>query len=389
MNIHEYQAKQLLENYSIPTPESHPAHSVKEAVSIAQQLGGDTWVVKAQVHAGGRGKAGGVKIVSSPGQLEQTAKNLLGQQLITKQSAPDGQPVNCLLVQKTAAIRSEFYLALLIDRSTRRVTLIASSQGGMDIETVASKEPESITQITIDPILGVQDYQVRRIADCYNLEKQHQKTLAQIVHALYSLFLEKDLSLLEINPFILSKEDTLIALDAKISIDDNALFRHPDLHALYDPTQEDTKENKARKFDLNYIALSGNIACMVNGAGLAMATMDIIKLHGGDPANFLDVGGNATTEKVSEAFKLILSDPGVEAILINIFGGIVRCDLIAEGIIQAVSEIGVAVPIVIRLEGTNAQQGKDLLLKSALDLITADDLDDAAEKAVNAAKGNH
>ena len=385
MNLHEYQAKKLFSEYGIPSPAGKPAHSVKEALRHAREIGGEGWVVKAQVHAGGRGKAGGIKLVNSIEELEKCVRDMLGQKLITRQSAPHGQPINCVLIQEMADITEEFYLGLLVDRGSRRIAIIVSKAGGMDIEEVAATEPEKILSIVIDPILGVQNYQTRRIGYLLGLNETQHKQLNLIIKSLYDLFIAKDLSLIEINPLILTRNGNLEALDAKITIDDNALFRQPNLEEWHDPSQEDEKENAAKKFDLNYVTLDGNIACMVNGAGLAMATMDIIKLHGGEPANFLDVGGGATAERVTEAFKLIITDPNVRAILVNIFGGIVRCDLIAEGIINAVKEVGVNVPVVVRLEGTNVELGEENLDKSGLDIISAHGLSDAAEKVVTAA----
>lgn len=387
MNLHEYQAKNLFQNYGIPVPPGKPAHSVKEALRSASESESKGWVVKAQVHAGGRGKAGGVKITKSRDELEKVVKSMLGSQLITKQSAPTGQPVNCVLIQGLSDIKAEFYLSMLVDRSKRRICIVASKAGGMDIEEVAATEPDKIINVSIDPVMGVQNYNVQRIAFALELTNEQKKELASLLKSMYRLFTEKDLSLIEINPLIIDGDDHLSALDAKVSVDDNALFRQLSLEDLRDPTQEDEKEHIAKRFDLNYITLDGNIACMVNGAGLAMATMDIIKLHGGEPANFLDVGGGATAEKVAEAFKLIVSDENVRAILVNIFGGIVRCDLIAKGIIQGVKEVGVNVPVVVRLEGTNVDEGKKILADSGLSIIAADNLDDAADKAVKASKG--
>ena len=387
MNLHEYQAKKLFSEYGIPVPAGQPAHSVKEALRCASELGGDGWVVKAQVHAGGRGKAGGVKVARSIGDLETIVRDMLGTRLITRQSAPTGQPVNCVLVQQLADIAAEYYLGMLVDRASKRVAIIASASGGMDIEEVAATQPDKIFNTVIDPVLGIQTFQSRRIGYALGLNEDQQKQLNSIVRALYRLFHDKDLSLIEINPLITTKSGNLEALDAKISIDDNALFRQANLEEWRDPSQEDEKESIAKRYDLNYVTLDGNIACMVNGAGLAMATMDIIKLHGGEPANFLDVGGNATAEKVAEAFKLIVSDKKVQAILVNIFGGIVRCDLIAEGIIKAIQEVGVSVPVVVRLEGTNVDAGKKILADSKLEIIPAEDLADAAGKAVTAAAG--
>ena len=389
MNLHEYQAKKLFEDYGLPVPPGRPAYSIKEAQRHASELGVDGWVVKAQVHAGGRGKAGGVKIAKSTEELQNIVHSMLGTQLITKQSAPNGQPVNCVLIQSISEIDSELYLGMVVDRASRRVAIMASTEGGMDIEEVAATQPEKIISIIVDPVLGLQEHQGRRIGFALGLDAKQRTQMTDILKGLYALFTEKDLSLVEINPLIINKSGDLEALDAKISIDDNALFRQPNLEEWRDPSQEDEKESIAKRFDLNYVTLDGNIACMVNGAGLAMATMDIIKLHGGDPANFLDVGGGATAERVSEAFKLIVSDGNVKAILVNIFGGIVRCDLIAEGIIKAVKEVGVEVPVVVRLEGTKVNEGKALLADSGLTITTADDLTDAAEKAVAAAGGKN
>jgi len=387
MNLHEYQAKNLFQKYGIPVPAGKPAHSVKEALRSVSEFESAGWVVKAQVHAGGRGKAGGVKITKSQDELEQVVKSMLGSQLITRQSAPTGQPVNCVLIQGLSDIKAEFYLSMLVDRSKRRIGIIASKAGGMDIEEVAATEPDKIINISIDPVMGIQNHNVQRIAFALELTNEQKKELASLLKSMYRLFTEKDLSLIEINPLIIDGDDHLSALDAKVAVDDNALFRQLSLEDLRDPTQEDEKEHIAKRFDLNYITLDGNIACMVNGAGLAMATMDIIKLHGGDPANFLDVGGGATADKVAEAFKLIVSDENVRAILVNIFGGIVRCDLIAKGIIQGVKEVGVNVPVVVRLEGTNVDEGKKILADSGLAIIPANNLDDAAVKAVKASKG--
>ncbi len=387
MNLHEYQAKKLFEDYGIPTPTGHVAHTVEDAKHCVAEIGGDSWIVKAQVHAGGRGKAGGVKIARGHDELESIVGSLLGSQLVTKQSAPHGQPVNCVLIASLSDIDSELYLGLVVDRASRRVAIMASTEGGMDIEEVAATQPDKIISVTVDPVLGLQSHQCRRIGFALGFDDKQRKQLTSILQGLYKLFTEKDLSLVEINPLIVNKNSDLVAIDAKIGVDDNALFRQAQLETLRDASQEDEKENSARQFDLNYITLDGNIACMVNGAGLAMATMDIIQLQGGSPANFLDVGGGATAEKVAEAFKLIVSDKNVKAILVNIFGGIVRCDLIAEGIIQAVKEVGIAVPVVVRLEGTNVNEGKAALTASGLTLLTADDLNDAAAKAVAAVGG--
>ena len=384
MNLHEYQAKLLFSDYGIPVPPGKPAHSVKEALRQADALGGDGWVIKAQVHAGGRGKAGGVKLARNKEELEEAVKNMLGVRLITKQSGPKGKPVNCVLVQGISNIESELYLGMLVDRARRRISVMASRAGGVDIEDVAAKNPEQIFTFAIDPILGLQSYQCRSMGFSLGMDDKQRKQLTSILGGLFRLFVEKDLSLVEINPLIITKQGDLEALDAKVSVEDNALYRHTDLEEWRDATQEDEKENQAKMHDLNYVSLDGN---MVNGAGLAMATMDIIKLHGGEPANFLDVGGGATKERVAEAFKLIVSDEKVQAILVNIFGGIVRCDLIAEGIIAAVKEVGVEVPVVVRLEGTKVDDGKKLLNDSGLKIISANDFTDAAEKVVAAAKG--
>ncbi|MFH0352013.1 MAG: ADP-forming succinate--CoA ligase subunit beta [Chromatiales bacterium] len=386
MNLHEYQAKKLFEEYGIAVAPGKPAHSVKEALRHAAESHGP-WVIKAQVHAGGRGKAGGVKFADSIEKVESIVRNMLGMQLITKQSAPAGQPVNCVLVQRASNFVAEIYLAMVVDRRTKRLAIIASRAGGMDIEEVAATDPEKILSLTIDPILGLQSFQSRRIAQALGLDATQDKQLSAILAAMFRLFLDKDLSLIEINPLIITDTGELQALDAKISIDDNALYRQAALAEWRDPTQEDPKEKVARRYDLNYVSLDGNIGCMVNGAGLAMATMDVIKLHGGQPANFLDVGGNTTADKVAEAFKLLVSDTKVKAILVNIFGGIVRCDLIAEGIIQAVREVGVKVPVIVRLEGTNVDRGRKILAETSFSITAAEDLSDAARKAVAAVGG--
>ncbi|OUD15408.1 ADP-forming succinate--CoA ligase subunit beta [Thioflexithrix psekupsensis] len=387
MNIHEYQAKRLFADYLIPVPTGYPAFNPAEARQKAEELGGDSWMVKAQVHAGGRGKAGGVKKVKSLDEVQSIATQLIGKNLVTHQTDSKGQPIGCVLVETPTGIVTELYLSLLVDRAKRRVAVIASSEGGMDIEEVAAHTPEKIITRHVDPVTGLQAYQCREIAFAIGLNADQAKQLTFLLSNLYRLFVEKDLSLVEINPLIVNDKGELMALDGKVNIDDNALYRHTDLAAMYDPSQVDEKEDRARQFDLNYVTLDGNIACMVNGAGLAMATMDIIKLYGGEPANFLDVGGGTTAAKVTEAFKLILSDKNVKAILVNIFGGIVKCDLIAEGIITAVKEVGISLPVVVRLEGTNVAAGKQLLKDSGLSLIPADDLADAAAKVVKAVKG--
>ena len=386
MNLHEHQAKSLLSAYGIPVPPGHPATSAAQARAAAEALGGDAWMVKAQVHAGGRGKAGGVKRAGSLDEVADLAREMLGTRLVTRQTTETGQPISTVLIESTSDIEREFYLSLLVDRGRRQIAIMASAAGGMDIEEVAETEPEKIVTEFIDPAAGLQQFQVRRIAFALGLAPNARKQLGTVLDALYRLFVEKDLGMLELNPLVDTSEGELLALDAKIDVDDNALFRHPDLRELDDPSQQDEKEVRAKRFDLNYITLDGDIACMVNGAGLAMGTMDIIKLYGGEPANFLDVGGGTDSEKVSEAFKLITSDPNVKAILVNIFGGIVRCDLIAEGIIKAVRETGVDVPVVVRLEGTNGERGRELLSESGLSVIPAESLADAAEKAVASVK---
>ncbi len=388
MNLHEYQAKQLFTEYGIPILPGKIARTADEAAANARALGGEAWLVKAQVHAGGRGKAGGVKFVKSPEAAALAAGALLGTQLVTTQSGPTGQPVNIVLIDSAAQIAHELYLGAVVDRASRRVTFMASRAGGMDIEEVAANTPELIFTASIDPVLGLQDYQTRLLGFALALTDSQRKELAVILKGLYRLFIDKDLSLLEINPLAILADGTLAALDGKINIDDNALYRQA-IAAWRDPTQEDEKERRAQAFDLNYVTLDGNIACMVNGAGLAMATMDVVKLYGGAPANFLDVGGGTTAERVAEAFKIITSDPNVKAILVNIFGGIVRCDMIASGIISAVKEVGVNVPVVVRLEGTNVAEGKKMLADSGLAILSAEDLSDAAQKVVAAVAGAH
>ena len=385
MNLHEYQSKQLFAEYGIPVPEGIAADTADAAVSAAEELGGDLWVVKAQVHAGGRGKAGGVKLARSKDEVRQYAADMLGTQLVTHQSGPEGLPVNTVYVEAGSDIERELYLSMLVDREVSKVAFIASAAGGMDIEEVAAKTPEQIFTVAVSVDAGLQPYQARQLAFGLGLDKHQMRQFGDLVQKLYRLFWECDASLVEVNPLIVTKAGDVVALDAKINIESNALFRQPRLTALRDLSQEDPKEREAAEHDLNYVSLDGNIACMVNGAGLAMATMDLIKLHGGEPANFLDVGGGATSERVAAAFKLILSNESVAAILVNIFGGIVRCDLIAQGIITAVKEVGVSVPVVVRLEGTNVDKGRQLLADSGLDIIAADDLTDAAKKAVAAA----
>lgn len=386
MNLHEYQAKQLFSEYGIHVPPGKIASNGEEAIANAKALGGSAWLVKAQVHAGGRGKAGGVKFVKSIAEVGSAASSLLGTSLVTKQSGPAGQPVNCVLIDTAAQIVHELYLGAVVDRSSRRVTFMASRAGGMDIEEVAATTPEKIFTAAVDPLLGLQDYQCRQLGFALELDDAQRKQLTRILHGLYRLFIDKDLSLVEINPLAILADGSLAALDGKINLDDNALYRQS-IASWRDASQEDEKERRAKEFDLNYVTLDGNIACMVNGAGLAMATMDIVKLSGGEPANFLDVGGGTTAERVAEAFKIIVSDPKVKAILVNIFGGIVRCDLIATGIITAVTEVGVTVPVIVRLEGTNVEAGKKLLAESGLAITSAENLADAASKAVAAVEG--
>ena len=385
MNLHEYQAKKLFADYGIPIPSGLAADSADQAAQAADELGGTLWVVKAQVHAGGRGKAGGVKLARSRDEVREFAAGMLGRRLVTHQSGADGLPVNVVYVETGSDIERELYLSMLVDREARRVAFIDSAAGGMDIEQVAAETPEKIFSVAVAPDAGLMAYQARQLAFGLALDKSQSRQFADLVRRLYRLFIECDASLVEVNPLIVTKSGNIMALDAKINIEDNALFRQKALLELRDVSQEDEAERKAAEHDLNYVSLDGNIACMVNGAGLAMATMDLIKLHGGEPANFLDVGGGATSERVAAAFKLILSNENVNAILVNIFGGIVRCDLIAEGIISAVREVGVSVPVVVRLEGTNVEQGRELLSHSGLDIITAEDLTDAAQKAVSAA----
>ncbi len=386
MNLHEYQAKSVLAKFGVPVPHGKVAQSVSKVVEAAQALGGSVWAVKAQIHAGGRGKAGGVKLVKSREELEATAKKLLGTRLVTHQTGPDGQPVEKIYVEAPSEIARELYLACLTDRPSERVVFIASAEGGMDIEEVAAKHPEKILKTVIEPSIGLQAYQCREVGFALGLDEKQGAQLTRLMMALYEAYGACDFSLLEINPLVVTKSGDLLVLDAKIQLDDNALYRQKDLAALRDSAQDDPKEVRAREHDLNYVALDGNIGCMVNGAGLAMATMDLIKLHGGQPANFLDVGGGATAERVAEAFKIILSDPKVKAVLVNIFGGIVRCDLIAEGVIKAVKEVGVKVPVVVRLEGTNVDKGRELLKTSGLKVAAADSLTGAAQQVVAAAK---
>ena len=387
MNLHEYQSKRIFGAYGIPVPAGEVAATAEEAVAAASRLGGAVWVVKAQVHAGGRGKAGGVKVVRDLEAVRAAAGDMLGRRLVTRQTGADGLPINQVYVESGSEIRREIYLSLTLNREKSRIAVVASSAGGMDIEEVAAKEPEKILSVTIHPAVGLEAYQARELAFGLGFSGSQISEFTAILKGLYRLYLEQDASLVEINPLIVTRAGKLVALDAKIGIDDNALFRHPQLVALRDKTQEDPIEARAAEHDLNYVSLDGDIACMVNGAGLAMATMDIIKLHGGRPANFLDVGGGATAERVTAAFELILANPKVSAILVNIFGGIVRCDVIAEGIIAAVRKVDVSVPVVVRLEGTNAKQARELLASSGLAVTPADGLTDAARKVVAAARG--
>ncbi|MCA0432130.1 MAG: ADP-forming succinate--CoA ligase subunit beta [Proteobacteria bacterium] len=386
MNIHEYQAKEVLRQYGVPTGKGAPAFTVEEAVKIAEGQPGPVWVIKAQIHAGGRGKGGGVKVVKSVDDVRAEAARMLGMNLVTHQTGPKGKQVNRLYIEEGTAIAKEFYLSMLVDRATSRVAFIVSTEGGMDIEKVAHDTPEKIATIHVDPATGLCPHHVRTIAKTLKLDGPQTKQMSKLASGLYNAFLEKDMSLLEINPLVVTKDGNLICLDAKINFDSNALFRHPEIVALRDETEEDPKEIEASKFDLSYVALDGTIGCMVNGAGLAMATMDIIKLYGAEPANFLDVGGGATKEKVAAAFKIITADPRVKGILVNIFGGIMKCDIIAEGVIAAVKEVGLKVPLVVRLEGTNVDLGKAIIRNSGLNVIPADDLNDAAKKIVKAVK---
>jgi succinyl-CoA synthetase beta subunit len=386
MNLHEYQAKDVFRSYGIPVPEGRVAASPDEAVEAAKELGGPVWVVKAQVHAGGRGKAGGVKVTKDLDTVRSAAAGMLGERLVTKQTGPEGLPIDKVYVESGSEIEREIYLSLTLNREKSRIALIASSAGGMDIEEVAAKTPEQILTVNIHPAAGLQPYQCRQLAFGLGFQGAQIAEFQKIALALYELYLKEDASLVEVNPLIVTKAGGIVALDAKINIDANAVFRHKSTAAMRDPNQEDPMERKASENDLNYVSLDGDIACMVNGAGLAMATMDLIKLHGGEPANFLDVGGGATSERVTIAFQLILSNPKVRAILVNIFGGIVRCDLIAEGVINAVKNVGTNVPVVVRLEGTNADKAREMLSESGLAITPAKDLTDAARKVVSLAK---
>ena len=397
MNIHEYQAKAVLREFGVPVPRGIAIFDVSEAEAAALELGGPVWVVKSQIHAGGRGKGtfkeaeagskGGVRVVKSVADVKTNVAEMLGKTLVTIQTGDAGKQVNRLYIEDGSAIAKEFYLSILVDRETSRASFVVSTEGGMDIEEVAHHHPEKITTFSVDPATGIMPHHGRTVAKALGLEGDQAKQAATIVGQLYAAFVAKDMAMLEINPLIVSTEGQLRCLDAKISFDSNALYRHPDVAALRDESEEDAKEIEASKYDLNYITLDGTIGCMVNGAGLAMATMDIIKLYGAQPANFLDVGGGATKEKVTAAFKIITADPKVKGILVNIFGGIMKCDIIAEGVIAAVKEVGLQVPLVVRLEGTNVELGKEIISKSGLNVISADDLDDAAQKIVNAVHG--
>jgi succinyl-CoA synthetase beta subunit len=395
MNIHEYQAKAVLKEFGVPVPRGMPVLRVTDAAAAAEELGGPVWVVKSQIHAGGRGKGkfkekeagggGGVRLAKSLAEVETAVREMLGRTLVTVQTGPAGKQVNRVYLEVGATIVREFYLSLLVDRSASRVAFVVSTEGGMDIEDVARQTPDQIASFTVDPATGIMPHHGRTAADALGLTGGLAKQTEKLISQLYAVFVAKDMAMLEINPLIVASEGQLKCLDAKISFDGNALYRHPEIAALRDETEEDAKEIEASKHDLNYIALSGTIGCMVNGAGLAMATMDIIKLYGAEPANFLDVGGGATRDKVAEAFKIITADTRVKGILVNIFGGIMKCDVIAEGVIAAVKEVGLNVPLVVRLEGTNVELGKKIIARSGLDVIPADDLDDAAQKIVAAA----
>ncbi|WP_106477308.1 ADP-forming succinate--CoA ligase subunit beta [Phytohalomonas tamaricis] len=387
MNLHEYQSKQLFADYGLPVSKGFAVDTPQEAADACQKIGGNMWVVKAQVHAGGRGKAGGVKLVKSADEAKAFAEQWLGKNLVTYQTDEKGQPVAKILVETCTDIANELYLGAVVDRGSRRIVFMASTEGGVEIEKVAEETPEKILKAEIDPLTGAQPYQARELAFKLGLNKEQIKQFTKIFLGLAKLFQDKDLALLEVNPLVITEQGDLHCLDAKINLDGNALYRHPDLQEMRDPSQEDEREAQAASWELNYVALEGNIGCMVNGAGLAMGTMDIIKLNGGQPANFLDVGGGATKERVAEAFKIILSDKSVKAVLVNIFGGIVRCDMIAEGIIGAVEQVGVNVPVVVRLEGNNAELGADKLANSGLNIIAATSLTDAAQQVVKAAEG--
>lgn len=388
MNVHEYQAKELMQKFDIKVLNGHVAKSADEAVAAAEKLGGSVWVVKAQIHAGGRGKAGGVKLAKSLDEVREHAQDILGKTLVTHQTGPEGKKVHTLFIEQGCEIDHEYYAGLVLDRGTGKITFMASSEGGVDIETVASQTPEKIIKVAIDPAAGFTPFVGRKLAYGIGMkDKEMIKKASGFFKGLYDLYVQTDCTIAEINPMVTTKKGEVLALDAKLNFDDNALFRHPEIEAYLDPTEESEKELEANKYGLSYISLDGNIGCLVNGAGLAMGTMDIIKLQGGEPANFLDVGGSATKETVEKAFSIILSDSNVKAILVNIFGGIMKCDIIAEGVLGAAKELGIKVPLVVRLEGTNVALGKKILNESDLDIIAADDLADAAKKVVEAAKG--
>ncbi|OHC75167.1 MAG: succinate--CoA ligase subunit beta [Rhodospirillales bacterium RIFCSPLOWO2_12_FULL_58_28] len=386
MNIHEYQAKQLLAKYGVAVPQGSVAYTPAEADAAAKELGGPIWVVKAQIHAGGRGKGGGVKVVKSVEDAREAAKKILGMTLVTHQTGPEGKLVKRVYIEEGCSIARELYLSLVVDRARSAITIMASTEGGMDIEEVAEKTPEKIIRVTIDPATGMLPFHARKVAFGLGLEGKQVGHAVKFLLAVYDAFIDLDAGLLEINPMVVTTDGQIVALDAKMNFDDNALFRHKDIEELRDEDEEDPTEREAARHELNYVKLDGNIGCMVNGAGLAMATMDIIKLHGGDPANFLDVGGGATRERVTTAFKLILADPKVKGILVNIFGGIMRCDIIADGILAAAREVSLGIPLVVRLEGTNVAQGKKILNESGLAIVSADNLGDAAHKVVKAVK---
>ncbi len=387
MNLHEYQGKALFREYGLPVSDGLACDTTEEVLAAAKQIGGDMWVVKAQVHAGGRGKAGGVKLVKTEAEIREFCERHIGSRLVTYQTDASGQPVSKILIESFTDIANELYLGAVVDRSTRRIVFMASNEGGVEIEKVAEENPEKILKAAIDPLVGAQPNQAREIGFKLGLNPTQMKQFTRIFMGLANLFEEKDVALIEVNPLVITNEGNLLCLDAKVVVDSNAMYRHPELDAMHDPSQEDEREAQAAKWELNYVALDGNIGCMVNGAGLAMGTMDTVKLHGGDPANFLDVGGGATKERVAEAFKIILSDSNVKAVFVNIFGGIVRCDMIAEGIIGAVEEVGVEVPVVVRLEGNNADKGTEILSQSDLNIIAGESLTDAAQKVVAAAGG--
>ncbi len=386
MNIHEYQAKDLLRKFGVSVPRGGVAYTADEAVKVAEELGGPVWVVKSQIHAGGRGKAGGVKLAKSIEEVKEFSSEMIGSNLVTHQTGPEGKEVTRVYVEEGCDIKRELYLGILVDRTSSRITIMASTEGGMDIEEVAANSPEKILKLSVDPVTGLQAHHSRRIGYGLGLEGGQVKSCIRFLDGMYRAFTELDASVVEINPLVVTGEGDVVALDAKMNFDDNALFRHENIAELRDETEEDPTELEATKYDLNYVKLDGNIGCMVNGAGLAMATMDIIKYYGGEPANFLDVGGGATRDRVTAAFKLILSDPNVEALLVNIFGGIMRCDVIAEGVVAAAREVSLSVPLCVRLAGTNVELGKRILEESGLPIIAADDLADAAEKAVMAAR---